>query len=488
MKLYIDNHSFHYEFENLLRLFLPNERIEVLHAVPDDNKDENHLYTAVKSSESQTTMSISILYDERRLSVNKPAHKGDNIELCMARMIYKALSRITGRTPPWGVLTGVRPIKLINSLMNEIGKEEAYRYFTKELLVSKQKAALALQTGENQMSIINSSDKNSFSLYISIPFCKTRCSYCSFVSQSIESAFELIPNYVNLLCEEIRYAGRIVKDIGLRLQTVYIGGGTPTILNPRQLDSVMEAINLSFDMRGCKEFTVEAGRPDTITDEKLAVIKTKGCTRISINPQTMNDDLLEKIGRKHTSDETVKAYSLARHLGFCNINMDLIAGLPGDSLKSFGDTLNRIIILSPENVTVHTLAMKRSSRLNQNGMFYLRNEEIKAQKMLEYAQKTLMLNGFFPYYLYRQSKIIGNLENTAFSKKGYEGIYNIFVMDETHSIISCGAGGVTKLKDPYSRRLLRVNNYKFPHEYINNFNQVLLRKDRVKSYYDKIQK
>lgn len=486
MILYIQDRKYHYELENLTKLFFPNEKIEVKEDISkiDDTKD--YILAVNKLIQGKYELSVEVrvkseIYKDTYIEV-----KSDDCELRLAQMIFNILHKITKRRPSWGVLTGVRPIKLINRLIDDIGIDKTIDYLKEELLVETSKLDLAIETHKNQIDTIKSSTPKSFSLYISIPFCKTRCSYCSFVSQSIESAFKLIPNYVELLCKEIKYTAKIAKNAGLKLESAYIGGGTPTTLTSEQLSLIMSTINNSFDMSTCREFTVEAGRPDTIDQDKLLAIKNNGGTRISINPQTMNDEVLEVIGRKHTSRETIEAYNLARKLGFDNINMDLIAGLPQDTFESFQKSLNTVISLDPENITVHSLAMKKSSRLNQGGMLYLEAQENTAKKMLNFVGNTLALKGFLPYYLYRQSKIIANLENTAYCKPEYESLYNIFIMDETHSILACGAGGVTKLRDPFSSNIVRISNYKYPYEYNNDFNEILNRKKQVDEYYDKI--
>ena len=304
------------------------------------------------------------------------------------------------------------------------------------------------------------------------------------MSQSVEKSFKLIEPYVELLCREIEYTGQIARNLGLRLQTVYIGGGTPTTLSPMQLDMVMSAINRSFDMTNCREYTVEAGRPDTVTQEKLKVIKQNGADRISINPQTLNDEILKAIGRRHTSEEFFAAYDIAVKSGFDHINTDLIAGLPGESADSFASTLNKIVELDPKSITVHTLSMKRSSNLTQQGAELLRRDFETAEQMHRFCSELLPKNGYEPYYLYRQSRMVGNLENVGWSKKGSEGLYNVFIMDETHSILGCGAGATTKLRQPNGSYIERIFNYKYSYEYLKGFDEMLKRKDRIGSFYD----
>ena len=478
MNIYID-HEFHYETENLVRLFFPNEKLTVIQGIPE-NTAENDIISSVKDGEIYT----------RFFGKSEGCHFDDTdtktVERKMAVCLYELLVSVKGRKQPWGILTGVRPIKLFRRLSESGGKDYAREYFLNELLVSEEKTNLSAVTEGYERKILALSKPRSFSLYISIPFCPSRCSYCSFVSQSIEKAQKLIEPYLELLCKEVEYTAEIARECKLQLESVYIGGGTPTTLNAVRLEKLMDTVNKSFDMTTCREFTVEAGRPDTIDRDKLTAILNGGADRISINPQTLNDKVLEVIGRKHNSEQTLSAYELAREVGFRHINMDLIAGLPTDTVESFKDTLDRICELSPESVTVHTLAMKRSSRLTQEGNPLETDKEVPAAEMLKYCEKKLSEEGYHPYYLYRQTRMEGNLENVGWSKDGYDGIYNVFVMDETHTILGCGAGAVSKLKKPMSDELSRIFNYKYPYEYINGFEEMLERKEQVKVFYDEL--
>ena len=281
------------------------------------------------------------------------------------------------------------------------------------------------------------------------------------------------------------YTAEIAKKLNLKLETVYMGGGTPTTLTAQQLDIVLSTVNKYFDVSAVREFTVEAGRPDTITEDKLIAIKNNGATRISINPQTLNDEVLKSIGRNHTAKQTFDAYELARKVGFDNINTDLIAGLPQDTFESFCDTLGKIISLDPESVTVHSLSMKRASTLTKKGEFPEIDAGKTASLMVEHAKEELAKNGLLPYYMYRQSKTVGNLENVGYSKNGYEGLYNVYIMDETHSILACGASAVTKLKAPNGEDIKRIFNYKYPYEYISVFDEQLSRKSAIEEFYSK---
>lgn len=478
MNLYIVNHKFHYELENLTRLFYPNEKINVI----KDNSDyiEPCIITGLDES-----LTVSVNIDGYKKTLKASLADDNENERMMCEMLYKLLCEKTFVTPPWGLVTGVRPIKLYRSLLKKGGEVYADKYFAEKLFVEEDKINLAKLTERNESKILSLSGENSLSLYIAIPFCPSRCKYCSFVQSSVERSGHLIETYVELLLKELEYTAKIVNELGLKLETVYMGGGTPTTLSASQLSEVLNTVNSCFDMSNCKEFTVEAGRPDTITKEKLISIKENKVNRISINPQTLNDDVLSVIGRKHTTQQTLNAFALARETGFDCINMDLIAGLPSESFGSFKDSLERICDLSPECITIHTLSMKRSATLTQDGTQINKEDAERTRNMLSFADEKLKSESYSPYYLYRQSRMLGNLENTGWSKKGFESLYNIFVMDETHTIIGCGAGAVTKLKDPYSGYLERIFNFKYPYEYISRFEELLNRKSEIYSFYRK---
>lgn len=490
MKIYIINHNFHYEIENLTRVFFPNEKLELIKADSINEFEYPCIITRIDDDENGKTVFVEINLDNKTESCStlvNPENPTEDYtaeqEREMAICLYKLLTAYTGMTPPWGILTGVRPIKLFRRLTDQYGLEYTKNYFKYSLLVTDEKISLAEETEKNEQAILSLSTDNSYSLYVSIPFCPSRCSYCSFVSQSVEKAKRLIEPYVELLCKELEYTARIASDLNLKLETVYIGGGTPTTLNAQQLTKLISVINQSFPMEQCKEFTVEAGRPDTVTEDKLRSLINGGVNRISINPQTMNDDILVEIGRKHTAQQTIEAFNMARKIGFEHINMDLIVGLPNENFESFKNTLEIITDLNPESITVHTLSMKRSAYLTAQGMQLLKHDAQQASKMHTYCRQLLSDKGLRPYYLYRQSRMVGNLENIGYAKKGFDGLYNVYVMDETHTILGCGAGAVTKLKDPATGVLQRVFNYKYPYEYNNSFDEMLKRKDGINEFY-----
>ena len=485
MYLINKNNSYHYEMENLIRVFLPDVKIVRAEDTADEgdyclltlegNKISIRLSLEGRTYDSQGVFCL----DCRAFNESEDSY----FERKMAVMLYDMLREITGYTPPWGILTGVRPAKLMTKLIASQGQEKAVDYFINELKVSQDKTNLALMVSKNETPIIEGSKADSYSLYVSVPFCPTRCSYCSFISHSNESAKKLIPEYVEKLCDEIAETAKIAKDLNLRLESVYIGGGTPTVLTASQLKKVTDTLSENFDLSDISEYTIEAGRPDSIDSDKLDVIKNCGCTRISIKPQTFSDSVLKEIGRNHTSAETVEAFAMARENGFGNINTDLIAGLPTDTLESFEKTLDKAVALEPENITVHTLALKRSSTIVTEGK--KTNSPTLTSDMLRLVQQKLTKAGYEPYYMYRQSKSLGNLENVGWAKKGFEGLYNIYMMEECHTILSVGAGAVIKLKAPHGNEIERIYNYKYPYEYIGNFQEILNRKQYIPEFYSK---
>lgn len=477
MNLYLKNHNFHFELENLTRLFFPNEKITVIRDFSEPQPP--YIYTEVSD---KITISVNIGSFNKSETAVKKLTDDDN-ELVSAQLLYKLLCDFTGLTQPWGILTGVRPVKLLRRLAEESNEEQAVKKFEKDFFVSNEKIALSRETEHNERKILELSKPESFSLYVGIPFCPSRCSYCSFVMASIERAEKLIEPYTKLLCEEIKRTAEIANKLGLRLETVYFGGGTPTTLSAEQLDTVLGTVNNSFDMSTCREFTVEAGRPDTIDIAKLFALKENKVDRISINPQTVNDEVLKTIGRKHTAQQFFDAFELARKCGFDNINTDLIAGLPTDTPESFKNSLDSIVRLNAECITVHTLCMKRASRLTTEGVTLDLQQARDAREMLAYTQNILGQNEYIPYYMYRQSRMVGNLENVGWSKRGFESLYNVYVMDETHTILACGSGGVTKLKRNNPDYLERIFNFKYPYEYIDRFDELIQRKSGIMQFY-----
>ncbi|MGN0447257.1 MAG: coproporphyrinogen dehydrogenase HemZ [Acutalibacteraceae bacterium] len=478
------NHSFNYETENLLRVFFPEKSIALKEDIEESEPyfiteiTENEILCSFFNSAENFSLKKAYTLSEALSDDTKEAF----LERSLAKVMFELLTSATGYRPPWGILTGVRPAKLMGRLFSSMTDEQAQDYFKNELMVSEEKTLLAFCVAKKEADIIkNASEEKSFSLYVSVPFCPTRCSYCSFISHSNESAKKLMPSYTQKLCEEIRQTGFLAKNLGLKLESVYFGGGTPTALSAEQLKLVTDAVSESFDLSDIKEYTIEAGRPDSVTKEKFEVMKNCGCNRISINPQTFNDSVLKEIGRNHASQQTLEAFSLARKEGFDFINMDLIAGLPTDTVDSFNKTLDTVLSLEPENITVHTLALKRSSTIVTESK-RTNSGEIAAE-MLSLTNKRLREKGYIPYYMYRQSKSLGNLENVGWTKEGFEGLYNVYMMEECHTILAVGAGAVTKLKKFGGNEIERIFNYKYPYEYISGFDEILKRKNKITEFY-----
>lgn len=484
MKILFSGHDFKYETEATVKLFIPS-RFTFHYDITD--ADGDIVMSRLRKGRNFTYLFAYCRIDGKktRKSCRIPNENADKTsceyELC--RLVYACLQRLTGITPPWGLLTGIRPVKKMADLLESgLDKKQASDALKKRYLVSDRRLELAYMTAVNQMPLLKGIDPKTVSLYISIPFCPTRCSYCSFVSHSIDSARKLIPDYVRYLCREIEILGKIINDLRLKIDTVYIGGGTPTSLEAAQIDIIMKALAENIDIANVREYSVEAGRADTITAEKLDVIRKNGASRISVNPQTLNDEVLKIIGRRHTAEDTINAFHMARNLGFDNINMDLIAGLPGDSYDSFCNTLDRVTDLDPESITVHTLTIKRSAKLYEENAEKFKDNP--AADMVNRSMDILPEKGFRPYYLYRQKNTIENLENIGFAKKGRESLYNIFIMDETQIILGAGCAASTKLIEP-DGKITRIHNYKFPFEYINRFDELMKKKEIIYNILEK---
>lgn len=470
MTLIFDSHPFQYEIERLFRSFFPPIKI-ALSREPNDAQGE-YCLTSRRADGGKRLLSVRLCAGGRDISRSEtvPADTPEKEqERALSVLLYEALRSLTGIAPPWGILTGVRPVKVLASVSDE--------YAVEKLLVSPEKLALARRISAVQKPLAEGAKPRTFSLYVSIPFCPSRCSYCSFISHSADRAQGLIDEYLGLLARELSATADAARQAGLLLDTVYFGGGTPTVLSAQQLERLFAALEC-FDMARVREFTVEAGRPDTITREKLLAIKRAGARRISVNPQTMNDSVLAAIGRRHTADRTRAAYALAREVGFECINADLIAGLPTDTPESFRASLDEVVAMRPENITVHTLSLKRAAAL-------FRAEDAQgggASQMVDYAHAALSAAGYSPYYLYRQKNTADNRENTGYALRGTESIYNMYIMEELQTILAAGAGGSTKLVD--GGRIKRIANFKYPYEYIDRFNKVINSKEDIIGFFD----
>ncbi len=477
MTICFSGNSFKYEMENIARLFFPLRRFDFCYE-PDALPGGDRIWIFRQYADGETLLKVSVqsgdfLQDlESRLSGEAP---DGECELELGRLLYRILQSHTGITPKWGILTGVRPVKWAAERLDAGMEEEGIcRELAENLYAAPEKTRLAIEVAQVQRPILAALHPRDFSLYISIPYCPSRCSYCSFVSHAItqKKALELVPKYLKHLVKEIYFTAEIARNAGLFLRSVYIGGGTPTSLTAAQLREVCAAVKACFPLSEKVEYTIEAGRADTIDAEKLAVIKEAGAGRISINPQTFSDEVLQKIGRAHTAAQVIGSYRLAREVGFDAINMDFIAGLPGETVEGFCRSIDKAAALSPENVTVHTLAIKRSSALFADGH---RAEDYRAvQQMVDYARARLSAAGYQPYYLYRQKNSVGNLENVGYAKPGKAGRYNVYIMEEVQTILAVGAGAVTKVVLP--GRIERAFNYKYPYEYVTQFDDILARK------------
>ena len=394
------------------------------------------------------------------------------------REMYYLLSQLTGRTSGWGTLTGVRPLKLAYEMLRESGSQAGMKdLLSSRYLVSDDKINLLNDIVDYQRSHLSGNPSEMAAVYIGIPFCPTRCEYCAFASNVAPQ--EDIAEYFDNLMEEIRYTGRMIREHGTVIESVYVGGGTPTTLNAEQLGMLIDAVRdeIGTDPSSI-EFTIEAGRPDTITAGKLRIMKDKGVSRISINPQSMKDETLRRIGRDHTADDIRRGYRLASDYNFEVINADLIAGLPGETPEDFMASLEEIIELGANNITVHTLSVKRGSRLREHDPEYYRRDADKVAGMVDYARSRLAQEGFYPYYIYRQKHQMGALENVGYCREDRHSVYNIRIMEEKQTIIALGAGGIGKIYYPDEDRLERVANVSNYKVYNERFDEMLLRKNK----------
>ena len=470
--IYLKEEFYAYDAFHITKGFLPNEEIKQ-HI---DCKRNEIISIDINKETILEIQEVDKKYtkEEKKSEVNKK--------------IYSALEKYTGKSMAWGILTGIRPTKI---LMKELDKgkqeEEIKKWFRQKYLVSEKKAELGMEIAKREKSLLEKLDyENGYSLYIGIPFCPTTCTYCSFTSYPIQQWKSRTEEYLEALCKEISFVGKVSKE--RKLNTIYMGGGTPTTLEAEQLDRLLTHVEKTFSLKELKEFTVEAGRPDSITSEKLKVLKKHHITRISINPQTMQQKTLNSIGRKHTVEDVIRVFNLARELGFDNINMDLIAGLSGETVTDMKDTLEKIKELNPDNLTVHSLAIKRAAKLNQSeAKKELINQSETLAKMIELAGKYAGEMELVPYYLYRQKNIAGNFENVGYAKVDKAGIYNILIMEEKQSIIAVGAGASTKIVLPKGKEIrdkksgdlkniVRIENVKDVDAYIMRIDEMIERK------------
>jgi len=463
----------------LVKAFYPDENVKVL---KEDGQD-NHLHLdatlkiLINLNEKEIQVTLSSKKDttknSRILDGELPKAKYKNV---VKRFLYDIFTENTGRQLPWGILTGIRPTKLVYELLEQgMSDEDICQIMKEEYYCSKTKIEMSIRIACRELYLLKELDyKRGYSLYIGIPFCPSTCLYCSFTSYSIEKFSNLVEDYLDALEKEIEYASTCFPD--KPLTTVYFGGGTPTTLAAEQLDRLLGIVKNKFDFTHVKEFCVEAGRPDSITKEKLQVLKKWGVDRISINPQSMQQITLDIIGRHHTVEQIKEAFALARDCGHNNINMDIIIGLPGETPTEVEDTLSQIKQLNPESITVHTLALKRAARLNTEKENYDTMKASGVPEMLEDVIQFAEMNQYLPYYLYRQKNMADNLENIGYSRFGKEGLYNILIMEEKQTILALGAGGMSKFVFHDENRIERVDNVKSVTDYIGRIDEMISRK------------
>jgi len=488
-----DPSRYHYAAEQMMLTLFPGEKPEYPDGCPNmlDRQDRYAVF-ALSVYEKQAMVIAQVLH-AGKFAAGESAFPAEQLA-CAPEKVYHVLQHaikmafyaagkeILGVQPPWGALTGVRPVKLPTKAMKE-GKtpDEARAELMEHYDVTPVRAELAMDCAKASLAVDNSLKPNEVSVYVGVPFCPTRCAYCSFVSADVHKTLKLLPPYVEQLLEEIDATAAALKGAGLSVRSFYMGGGTPTTLSAEQMDAVLTKCRSVLPLQNCTEYTVEAGRPDTITREKLALLKAHHIGRISINPQTLNDPVLRAIGRCHSTQDIQRAYALAREIGFDCINMDLIAGLPQDDFDGFRRSLDGVLDMDPENVTVHTLALKKGSTLMEKGMRIPDGGEVA--RMLEYSLTTLRNKDYLPYYLYRQKYMSGSLENVGWAKPGTESLYNIVMMEELHTVVSIGGGGVTKLVDAENARIIRLPNPKYPHDYLAMKDKVMEQKKEIVEFY-----
>lgn len=490
MRLMLRGHDYKYAVEQILLTMYPEER--PVYCGPEE---------ASLSAEVALTLGRADAVAVTRLRSDKGVFTGISrvrrtaltdklttdrlLQKIIKRSFYKAAVSETGKRPVWGSLTGIRPGKIATSLLERgYTEQKALKSLMDDYDVSPERGALCIDTAKAGISLKRTLRPEDAALYIGIPFCPTRCHYCSFVSHSVEKSMKLIAPFLDALYREIDALSAIVRERGFHIVAVYIGGGTPTTLSATQLDSLLKKLASSFDLSRVKEFTVEAGRPDTVTEDKLGALYHNGVSRISINPQTMSDEVLRAIGRRHTAEDVIQAVGLSRRAGFRLINMDLIAGLPGDTPDGFKHSLDAVLSLKPENITVHTLSLKKGTR------FTLENTALPGAAavagMLDAAGSRLRRQGYAPYYLYRQKFMSGGFENVGWSLPGTESLYNILIMEELATILALGGGGVTKLVGRSTGRIERIFNPKYPYEYIDNIDRVIENKSGINRFWSQV--
>lgn len=456
-------HDYTYQVENIIRPYEKDMEGFRIKSILKDNVCRAEIF---KNNNL-------VLCKEEKCEQNEKIQKQKLISL-----LYQSLVQITEKKMPWGVLTGIRPAKIVHEMMEQdVSYDEIKSKLIEDYFIREDKVTLMMEVAKKEKEILEKNKDNEISLYIGIPFCPTRCLYCSFTSYAINTRKNQVDAYLDALEKEIQFCSEYLKDKEIRC--IYIGGGTPTSLNENQLEKLLIQINKNFDTKTIDEFTVEAGRPDTITKEKLELLKKCNVNRISINPQTMHNDTLIRIGRNHTTEDIIKAFNMARKAGHNNINMDIILGLPGESMEDVFYTMNEIGKLFPDSITVHTMAIKRASKLKETLDQYPLVNADEIEKMIDITSKSAKAMGMNPYYLYRQKNMLGHFENVGYAKSGKESVYNVEIMEEKETILALGAGAVTKVVDKQTNKIERIPNVKNVDEYIKRINEMILRKKKI---------
>jgi oxygen-independent coproporphyrinogen-3 oxidase len=472
MKLYIEGELNEYYAQTLCLLFFPGAKFSQEEELTEDS---DVVKIRMTETEQGVTAYAEMKSGKKTASATRFEPYKEGITKVRAAKIASGVAvlsageQIFNCTPPWGIMTGVRPAKIAAPMVDGgMSVEEVKAALSRDYFLHPKKAALLADIAVNEAQIINNTPEKSCSVYVSIPFCPSRCSYCSFVSYSTKRLLSMVDDYLEKLYEDIDRVFSSIRSLGLKVSTVYVGGGTPTVLTAEQIKALLTRITSHVDPDTLAEFTYEAGRPDTVTAEKMAVIKAFGVTRVSVNPQTLNNMVLESIGRRHTAQDFYKAYETVRRSGIKHINTDLIAGLPDESFSSFTNSVDEIIKLRPDNITFHTFCVKKAADILKSGTEVYSRTGGETGKSVDYSQVAAGLAGYVPYYIYRQKNTVGNFENVGYALEGAEGLYNIYMMEEVHSIFAAGAGAVTKLVAKDRSIIKRVAMPKYPYEYLSD--------------------
>lgn len=477
--LIIQGHAFRYDVEEFLRSYFTKIKISICESFGQIKEDDICTKSCLNKKDNHYKLSMK-LHDGKGFAYEDSCEIEalDQSKNELKKQLYRVLNKYTGRELPWGILTGIRPTSIAREYISSgVSEGELVKIFYDKYYVKEDRAKLLYEIALKEMAVLNATPSKAVSLYIGIPFCPSRCLYCSFISQMVSKNPQIMDDYVEALSKEIKAVAKLLYAYGKVVQTIYIGGGTPTALPQSLLQKLMQCIkdNISFD--NISEYTLEAGRPDSITVEKLDIARKLGADRVSINPQSMNEETLKIIGRNHTPMDVLRAFKEAREAGFENVNSDIIMGLPGETLDMFEYTLEKVLSLGPQSLTLHALAIKRASRLNQDYREF-QQSNIDVLKMSEITFNRTSQEGMHPYYMYRQKNIAGNLENTGFCLPKRECIYNIQIMGERQTILALGAGAISKFVYPNENRLERVANVKTAEEYIARIDEMIDRKEK----------